>query len=121
MAPKEEWAAAGLDANGEVVASWAYLDNFFKKYNKVLLDVSSIRRERSRLEEENEELRRILKSYLDGISVTEDVISNPVNSLLIVNERLQRALRTRATAYRTAAGHRRRGRRASRRPRRTGP
>lgn len=104
LAPKEEWAAAGLDANGEVVASWAYLDNFFKKYNKVLLDVSSIRRERSRLEEENEELRRILKSYLDGISVTEDVISNPVNSLLIVNERLQRALRTRATAYRTAAG-----------------
>ena len=40
------------------------------------------------LERENGELRNILKQYLDGISVNEDVINNPGNPLLVVNNKL---------------------------------
>merc|ERR1719181_1309945 len=68
-------SAAGKD--GQVVEEWDYLNNFFKRYNKVLLDEQAIERERDRLQRENTDLRSILKQYLDGISVNEDVISAP--------------------------------------------
>ena len=77
-------SAAGKD--GAVIEEWNYLDNFFKRYNKVLLDVMAIERERDRLGGENSDLRSILKQYLDGISVNPDVINNP-NPLLVVNHK----------------------------------
>merc|ERR1719353_2878316 len=77
-------SAAGKD--GQPIEEWNYLDNFFKRYNKVLLDVMGIERERERLNQENGDLRSILKQYLDGISVNEDVINNP-NPLLVVNHK----------------------------------
>jgi hypothetical protein len=40
---------------------------FFKRYNKVVLDVAAVDRERGRLEQENADLRQLLKSFLDGI------------------------------------------------------
>ena len=43
-------------------------------------------RERERLRHENGDLRSILKQYLDGISVNEDVINN-ANPLLVVNHK----------------------------------
>ena len=46
----------------------------------------AIERERERLGGENSDLRSILKQYLDGISVNEDVINNP-NPLLVVNHK----------------------------------
>ena len=45
-----------------------------------------IEKERERLRHENGDLRSILKQYLDGISVNEDVINNP-NPLLVVNHK----------------------------------
>merc|ERR1711988_727259 len=77
-------SAASKD--GQPVEEWNYLDNFYKRFNKVLLDVMGIERERERLRHENGDLRSILKQYLDGISVNEDVINNP-NPLLVVNHR----------------------------------
>ena len=77
-------SAAGKD--GAPIEEWNYLDQFFKRYNKVLLDVNGIERERERLKHENSDLRSILKQYLDGISVNEDVINNP-NPLLVVNHK----------------------------------
>jgi len=77
-------SAAGKD--GQPIEEWNYLDQFFKRYNKVLLDVMGIERERDRLSHENGDLRSILKQYLDGISVNEDVINNP-NPLLVVNHK----------------------------------
>ena len=77
-------SAAGKD--GMPIEEWNYLDNFFKRYNKLLLDVNGIERERERLRHENGDLRSILKQYLDGISVNEDVINNP-NPLLVVNHK----------------------------------
>ena len=52
----------------------------------MLLDETAIERERDRLQRENTDLRSILKQYLDGISVNEDVINAP-NPLLVVNHK----------------------------------
>lgn len=87
-----------MDPTGREVEEHRYLDNFFKRLNKVLLERNALANERSRLEEENDELKRILKAYLDGISVGPETMADPTNPLLIVNQRLQRTLRLRQTA-----------------------
>jgi hypothetical protein len=98
----------------EEVATWRYVilptcmpkvnntfpmfSRFFKRYNKALLDKASIDKERSRLKKENTDLRSILKQYLDGISVNDDVMNNPINPLVVVNNRLQVTLSERNKA-----------------------
>uniref|UniRef100_A0A7S1CIL1 Dynein regulatory complex subunit 2 n=1 Tax=Bicosoecida sp. CB-2014 TaxID=1486930 RepID=A0A7S1CIL1_9STRA len=72
---------------GAPVAEWNYLDVFFKKFNKVLLDKLAMERERDRLRQENGDLQSILQQYLEGISVTEDALRKP-NPLLVINGRL---------------------------------
>lgn len=61
------------------------LDNFLRKYNKVLLDKLAIEKERERLQQENTNLQALLKQYFDGVSVNNDVLSNPKNPLFVVN------------------------------------
>jgi dynein regulatory complex subunit 2 len=75
-----------LGNDGKPVEEWNYLDVFFKRYNKVLLDKYAISKEESRLQQENSDLRNILKQYLDGISVNADVINEP-NPLFVLNNR----------------------------------
>jgi len=48
--------------------------------------------EREELRRENEDLKTILKRYLDGISVNDEVMSR-ANPLLIVNGRTSEAIR----------------------------
>lgn len=60
------------------------LDNFLRKYNKVLLDKLAIEKERERLETENANLQSLLKQYFDGVSVNDDVLSRR-NPLFVVN------------------------------------
>merc|ERR1712060_547758 len=74
---KKELTDVGID-------EWTYLDNFFKRFNKVKLDHLAIEQEGKRLSKENSQLRSILKQFLDGVSVNEDVLSQP-NPLLVVN------------------------------------
>lgn len=78
--------ASASAKDGAAVEEWDYLSNFFKRFNKVLLDATAIERERDRLSGENGDLRSILKQYLDGISVNEDVLNGP-NPLLVINNR----------------------------------
>ena len=63
---------------------YASLENFWKRYNKVLLDKVAMDKERASLVTENQQLRMLLKEYLDGISVNDEVITK-ANPLLIVN------------------------------------
>lgn len=65
---------------------------------QVLVDTVAVEREEQRLEQENTDLRTILKQYLDGISVNEDVMNNPLNPLMVVNNRLQLILQQRDKA-----------------------
>jgi hypothetical protein len=72
--------------DGLRIDEWNYLDQFYVRYNKVLLDKMALLSERGNLRNENQDLRTILKQYLDGISVTEDVMVHR-NPLLIINNR----------------------------------
>merc|ERR1740121_3193242 len=74
---KKELTDVGID-------EWTYLDMFFKRFNKVKLDHLAIEQEGKRLQKENLQLRSILKQFLDGVSVNEEVLSQP-NPLLVVN------------------------------------
>jgi len=74
---RKELTDVGID-------EWTYLDNFFKRFNKVKLDHLAVEQEGKRLTKENVQLRSILKQFLDGVSVNEDVLSAP-NPLLVVN------------------------------------
>ena len=95
---KAKMHSYGVDDEGKPVEEWDYLNRFFKRFNKALLDKTSIDKERSRLEKENADLRSILKQYLDGISVNDDVMNNPINPLMVVNNRLQVTLAERNKA-----------------------
>ena len=95
---KPKLSSHGVDDNGKEVEEWDYLNRFFKRFNKALLDKTAIDKEKSRLEKENADLRSILKQYLDGISVNDEVMNNPINPLMVVNNRLQVTLAERNKA-----------------------
>lgn len=84
------WLCAyGMDENSCEVEEWDYFTRFHQRLNKVALDKAAIEKEKDRLGSENADLRTILKQYLDGISVNEDVINNPGNPLVILNSKLR--------------------------------
>uniref|UniRef100_A0A7R9W0W4 Dynein regulatory complex subunit 2 n=1 Tax=Chlamydomonas euryale TaxID=1486919 RepID=A0A7R9W0W4_9CHLO len=97
-AGKPKLCSFGVDERGREVEEWDYLNRFFKRFNKGLLDKCAIDKERTRLQKENTDLRSILKQYLDGISVNDDVMDNPINPLMVVNNRLQITLTERNKA-----------------------
>ena len=63
------------------------LDQFYKRYNKVLLDKLAIDKQKNTLEKENMFFKNLLKQYLDGVSVNDDVMNNQ-NPLLVVNHKI---------------------------------
>ena len=78
---------SSLTLDGQPVQEWCHLDNFLRKFNKVLLDKLAIERERERLERENSDLQTILKQYFDGVSVN-DAVMRSANPLFVVNGKL---------------------------------
>jgi len=84
--PLKSYHASAVTKDGRPVDRWNYLDYFFRRVNKVGLDTAALRQERDALQRENDDLRAILKQYLDGITINEEVLAGP-NLLLIVNQR----------------------------------
>jgi dynein regulatory complex subunit 2 len=78
---------SSTDTEHDKLAAWDCFDNLHKKFNKVLLDKLAIEKEKQRLQAENNDLRAVVKQYLDGLAVSSNALSGP-NSLLIVNGRL---------------------------------
>lgn len=70
----------------EVMHEYQSLDNFWKRYNKVLLDKLALDKEKQTMAQENHQLRTLLKQYLDGISVNDEILSQ-VNPLFVVNNK----------------------------------
>ncbi|CAF0808698.1 unnamed protein product [Adineta steineri] len=62
------------------------LDTFWKRFSKVSLDKLSLEKERSILQSENMQLKMLLKQYLDGISVNDEIM-NQTNPLMIYSSR----------------------------------
>jgi len=71
----------------EQYEEYSYLNNFFKRYNKVFLDKLAIEKQKSALQKENALLKSLLKQYLDGISLNDDVLKQE-NPLLIMNNKI---------------------------------
>lgn len=82
----------------KVIADYVGMENFWKRYNKVKLEQLSLQHRHAELLEINRKLREMLKQYLDGISVSDEVLSQ-LNPLFIVNHRsnLTQPLSTPAT------------------------
>jgi len=87
---QEDVEAAVLEPPTEPIANamheYTTLENFWKRHNKVLLDKLALDKEKQGLMGENQQLRTLLKQYLDGISVNDEIISQ-VNPLFIVNNK----------------------------------
>lgn len=82
--PPSPFSSWGADEEGNPVSEWDYLNRFFKRHNKVELDMAAVERERLRLLGDNGGLRVALKRFLDGLAVNDDVIKDQENSLLVV-------------------------------------
>jgi len=82
-------SASTVGADGKPIQEWDALNTFFTRYNKVLLDKTAMEVEGKRLNQENDRLRGLIKQFVDGISVNDDVMSG-ANSLMVVNNSLTR-------------------------------
>ncbi|CAI2366503.1 unnamed protein product [Moneuplotes crassus] len=71
----------------DVYNEFKQLDQFYKRYNKVLLDKIAIEKQKGSLDKENMFFKSLLKQYLDGVSVNNDVM-NASNPLLVVNNKV---------------------------------
>lgn len=65
---------------------YSTMENFWKRFNKVSLDKLALEKEKQGMMVENQQLRTLLKQYLDGISVNDEILSQ-VNPLFIVNNK----------------------------------
>ncbi|KAK2857919.1 hypothetical protein Q7C36_005838 [Tachysurus vachellii] len=72
----EELAKTMMDYTG--------LEKFWQRYNKVVLERLCLEREKKVLGWENQQLRILLKQYLDGVSVNDEVLQQQ-NSLLMLS------------------------------------
>lgn len=70
----------------QLMQDYLGLEHFWQRYNKVKLEQLSLEREKAVLRQENQKLRLLLKQYLDGISVSDEVLSQ-LNPLLILNHK----------------------------------
>lgn len=70
----------------KVMEDYEGMQNFWKRFNKVKLEQMSLQCRHTQLLDINRKLREMLKQYLDGISVSDEVLSQ-LNPLFIVNNR----------------------------------
>lgn len=61
------------------------MKNFWKRYNKVLLDVIAIKKQKEEISVQNQILLSLLKKYYDGFTVNNVVMTSPGNPLLIID------------------------------------
>ncbi|KAG0562864.1 hypothetical protein KC19_9G177400 [Ceratodon purpureus] len=78
------WSSYAVDDNGNEVAELDYLQNFQKRYNKVMLDKMALQLERRKLIAENQKLQTAMGKWLDGYTFTEKAKTR-ANSLMGVD------------------------------------
>lgn len=61
------------------------LKNFWKRYNKVLLDTIAIRKQKDEIEKQNTLLQNLLQQYYDGLTVNNVVMNSKENPLLVID------------------------------------
>lgn len=87
---EEQVKSAEQEEPAEVLAKvlheYTSLENFWKRYNKIVLDKLALDKEKFDLLRENKQLRAVLKQYLDGISVNDEILTQQ-NPLFVVNNK----------------------------------
>jgi hypothetical protein len=86
LAAKQAVSESPSEELAKLLHEYSGLENFWKRYNKVLVDRLALEKERQALVGENQQLKALLKQYLDGISVNDDILSQS-NPLMVVNQR----------------------------------
>nr|KAJ3421432.1 Dynein regulatory complex subunit 2 [Polyrhizophydium stewartii] len=84
--------AVQVQLDHELPQEFDAMQQFNKRINKVMLDRLALEKQRVQLQEENDHLRSILKQYLDGISLSENVLAQ-LNPLIVVNGRTNAPIR----------------------------
>lgn len=84
--------ARAVGPDGRLLEEWSSLDNFFKRFNKVMLSKLAVDKEKEQLQAENRTLQSLLKQYLDGVSVQPEIMEAQ-NPLLVVNGRINATFR----------------------------
>ncbi|KAL7991220.1 hypothetical protein Chor_014957 [Crotalus horridus] len=74
-----------VESLAQMMLNYVGLERFWQRYNKVRLEQLSLERTKDVLMQDNFKLRHLLKQYLDGISVNDEVLSQ-VNPLMIINQ-----------------------------------
>ncbi|XP_063149765.1 dynein regulatory complex subunit 2 [Candoia aspera] len=69
----------------QMMQDYVGLERFWQRYNKVRLEQLSLEQTKEVLMHDNLKLRHLLKQYLDGISVNDEVLSQ-INPLMIINQ-----------------------------------
>ena len=62
------------------------LSHFYRKYNKAILDMIAIDKEKERLAAENAQIEDLIQQYVNGTKVTKDTLLGD-NPLFVVNGR----------------------------------
>ncbi|XP_052665369.1 dynein regulatory complex subunit 2 [Harpia harpyja] len=70
----------------QAMRDYVGLERFWQRFNKVKLEEQALERERATLSQRNRHLRELLRQYLAGISVSQEVLGEP-NALLTVERK----------------------------------
>jgi hypothetical protein len=74
-----------LKGDPKYVAESDLFDRFYRRFNSVLLQKLSLQREKESLVQHNLRLKNMMKRFMGGMSVSQNIISKP-NTLFIVNQ-----------------------------------
>jgi hypothetical protein len=65
------WASYAINDAGKEVEEIDYMSNFYKRFNKVMLDKLAIQMERNKLSNENTKLANALQKFIDSQTIPE--------------------------------------------------
>jgi hypothetical protein len=74
-----------LKGDAKYVAESDLFDRFYRRFNKVLLEKMTLQREREALQQHNTHLKSMMKKYMGGMGISQNLMSKP-NTLFIVNQ-----------------------------------
>eukprot|EP00727_Mastigamoeba_balamuthi_P011269 m51a1_g6765 hypothetical protein (529) ;mRNA; r:99994-101816 len=91
--PREDelYSCKGVDKEGRRVDETQCLENFFKLYNRALLDTETLQRDQESLVKENIDLRAIIREYEEGRTIIDNTPA--LGTLMIINERVPPRIR----------------------------
>lgn len=80
------YQSAAVNMDGRFIDFNDRMANFYRKYNKIILDNIAIENERNRLVQENAQLEDLIEQFLAGNKLTGDTLAED-NPLFVVNGR----------------------------------